>query len=142
MEFQLRWTVAEETYTCPLSHQKPLTIGRDPSCDLSLQIQSVSRHHAEVFARQLDSVRYYIRNTSSINPILFHDTQQVLNENDLAELRPGYHFQVGTVVINMVNLGGHHRAEVQCTHCGRFTHAYAFDCPWCGMNLAFGKYIS
>jgi pSer/pThr/pTyr-binding forkhead associated (FHA) protein len=61
----LQWTVDGQDRVLPVPPDRPITIGRDGSCDIAFDDAAVSRHHAEVFMRDEGCV---VRHLSATNP--------------------------------------------------------------------------
>ena len=47
----LQWTIDGRDHVLPVPDDRPVTIGRDSSCDIVFDDVAVSRHHAEVVLR-------------------------------------------------------------------------------------------
>lgn len=140
----LQWTINDETSVKHLHTHETITIGRLANCDVSLQDKWVSRQHAEIFTRHVDTQRTFIRNLSARNWIYFHHPLhlQPLRYDEVAELREDYIFQIGKVMIQVMANQRHDGEEVICSTCGRHVVSHLYDCPWCGTNLAFAAELT
>ena len=122
--------------------EQPVTLGRDPNCDILLPGTSVSRRHAEI---SVFNGQFFLLNQSESTAIYVF-TKQRLAKGGLATLKSGDIFRVGMTRIETTipqridplpepTLDWYH---LQCPGCQRKVETYLKDCPWCGVLLANG----
>jgi len=72
--------------------ESPITIGRDPACDIRLNDPTVSRYHAWLTQ---EGGHWYVSDTGSANGTLVNN--KILETNERVELKDGDEIEFGTV---------------------------------------------
>ncbi len=142
-DFRLQWYFNEQVYEMTLTEHNAVLIGRDNSCDVTVPDDRISRRQAILtLIPQGDAVQAELRNISTSNKIYFRhpEDQQPLPQGEQISLTPGAVFQMGTAQFRVIEgTPGHDGPVVVCWNCERKVDVTMQDCPWCGVNLAFGK---
>jgi hypothetical protein len=86
----LEWLAADQPQTYKLMDKQTIRIGRHPECEIVFSDRRISRHHAELYARD---GKFQIRTLSQTNIIAVNGLQR-LHYNETAPLRAGDVFRV------------------------------------------------
>lgn len=143
---KLRWKVGNQEQEYLITSASPETlVGRSSECTVVLADQYVSRRHA-LISYEVDGPdrkSFFLRNISKSTHIRFEqpaDLGSLTCEQRIA-LKVGYMFAVGKTVMKVASIEKEPTPELQliCANCKHVVLASAFDCPWCGSNLAHGE---
>jgi predicted component of type VI protein secretion system len=136
----LEWLAADQPQTYKLMDKQTIRIGRHPECEIVFSDRRISRHHAELYARD---GRFQIRTLSQTNIIAVNGLQR-LHYNETAPLRAGDVFRVGEVHIRVKTIESYddQLVKLRCPSCGRALGAMVTNCPYCGAVLDLSDTIT
>ncbi len=75
---------------------RPLTVGRDPECDIAIGYERASRHHAQI---AFDGQRYFIIDLNSTNGTYLGNTR--LDPNVPTQWFPGVTARIGDIYFQL-----------------------------------------
>jgi predicted component of type VI protein secretion system len=139
--FTLAWQMEghKHSYTITAGHR--CLIGRqDTSCDIVLNLPTVSRQHAAI---DMVGETFYLYNLSQTN-LVYLNGQTRLRCNQNMPLQPGDTFRLGSITFELqeARKAVANVYKLRCAHCERVVdyHPEAF-CPWCGRALSNGETV-
>lgn len=141
LEITLNWTLHEQAHSHKVRLTDQVTLGRRDDCDIVLPFATVSRNHAQIYAKD---GTFYIRNLSRTNTVRVNDEER-LAYNQTAPLQSCDIIRVGPVELKVEGLEQQSDLEamksrtlkIRCSNCGQVTEYNPESfCPWCGMSLA------
>ncbi len=140
--FTLAWQMEGQQHTYTITAGRRCLIGRqDQSCDIVLNLSTVSRRHAAI---DLVGKTFFLFNLSQTN-LIYLNGQTRLSCNQQIPLQPGDTFRVGSITFEVqeARQPAANVYKLRCAHCDRVVdyHPEAF-CPWCGRALSNGETVT
>jgi hypothetical protein len=127
--FALTWLIGGRQRLADLDPRRDYTIGRDPSGDVVLTGQTVSRRQALLRG---EGTRFVLDNRSSINPTTVNGAQ-IVGSMPLAD---GARIDAGGQRLTFWDLAaGDTISGPVCSNCGRENVSSDADCWFCGTSL-------
>ncbi len=139
--FTLAWQMEGRRHTYTVTAGRRCLIGRhDKSCDIILNLSTVSRQHA-VIDRMNDT--FYLWNLSQTNAIYFNEQTRLAHHQSMP-LKPGDTFRISSVTFE-VQEAHEPKTKVyklRCSHCNHVAdYSPEAFCPWCGRALSNGETV-
>jgi predicted component of type VI protein secretion system len=135
---KIEWREGDQERAAYATDEAPITIGRNPECDVVLDNPHVSRRHAAIFYRR---GAFHLHNVSDTNPIVYNKRWEI-GHNKNVPIQPGDTFELGGAIFSAYVSHTFEFAEepaapikYRCAACGNLLDQPEKSCYWCGETL-------